>query len=264
MKPYLSRSDKLCLSPGVKLCLSVVIPAYNEEQNIIKGAPHLVLSYLAKQDYSWEVIFVDDGSEDKTASLLEKLAKKNKKARLIKNLHQGKAVTVTTGVLEASGDVILFTDMDQATPIKEVEKFLPEFENGYDIVIGSRHGRKGAPLVRKLMAWGFVFLRTLILNLPFADTQTGFKAFTRKAAHDVFKKLKIFGQGGQIEGAAVKAGFDLEVLYVARKLGYKIKEVSVEWDYQGTMRVNPVKDSIDGLKDLLRIRWNAFMGRYGK
>lgn len=248
----------------MKTYLSIVIPAYNEEHNIKKGTPDKVLAYLAQQSYEWELIFVDDGSEDKTASLLEKLTKNNTRMRLIKSPHQGKAATVTTGVLAAKGDIILFTDMDQATPISEVEKFLPLFNKAYDIVIGSRQGRKGAPIVRKLMAFGFVFLRTLVLRLPFADTQTGFKAFTRKVAHDVFKKLKIFGRGGLIQGAAVKAGFDLEVLYVARKLGYKIAEVPVEWRYQGTMRVNPIKDSLDGIKDLLRIRWYALKGEYGE
>lgn len=241
--------------------LTIVIPAYNEEDNIRKGAPNKVVSYLKKQEYTWEVIFVDDGSADKTASLLSTLAKSDN-ISLIKNPHQGKAATVTTGVLAARGEIVLFTDMDQATPIKEIEKFLPWFEKGYDVIIGSRSGRKGAPMVRKLMAWGFVALRTLVLRLPFKDTQTGFKAFTQKAASDIFQRLKIFGKQGVIKGAAVKAGFDLELLFIARRLGYKIKEVPIEWHYQGTMRVHPLKDSIDGLKDLLRVRWQAFKGAY--
>lgn len=242
--------------------LSVVIPAYNEEQNIKKGAADKVLSYLAKQGYSWEMILVDDGSIDKTAELLETFARKDKRVRLIKNPHQGKAATVTTGVLAADGQIILFTDMDQATPISEVEKFLPWFEKRYDVVIGSRSGREGAPLVRKLMAFGFMVLRTLLLRLPFRDTQTGFKAFSRDAAGKIFKSLVIFGHGGVIKGAAVKAGFDLEVLYVARKLGLKIEEVPVVWQYQGSMRVHPVRDSLEGLKDMLLIRWYALNGKY--
>lgn len=244
-----------------EIYLSVVIPAYNEEDNISKGAPKQVMEYLSKQDYLWEILFVDDGSSDQTAELLKKLTN-GKNIRLIENPHQGKAATVTTGTLSAKGKIILFTDMDQATPIKEVENFFTFFEEGYDIVIGSRAGRKGAPLVRKLMAGGFVVLRTLILRLPFKDTQTGFKAFTYDAAQNVFKRLKIFGKQGTIKGAAVKAGFDLELLFIGRRLGYKIKEVPVEWRYQGTMRVHPVKDSIDGLKDLLRVRWYAIKGAY--
>lgn len=244
--------------------LSVVIPAYNEEANIKKGAPEQVLSYFKKQRYDWEVVFVDDGSLDNTTALLEKLTNK-KNIRLIKNPHQGKAAAVTTGVLAAKGEIVLFSDMDQATPIKEVEKFLPWFENekGYDVVIGSRSGRKGAPVVRKLMAWGFTILRTLILRLSLGDTQTGFKAFRYEVAQDVFRRLKIFSKHGLITGGAVKAGFDLEVLYIARSSRYKIKEVPVEWNYHGTVRVNPIKDSIEGLKDLLRIRWYALRGEYG-
>lgn len=242
--------------------LSVIVPAYNEEENIKKGAPQKVLSYLRKQSYDWELIFVDDGSTDNTASLLAKFERKNKRVHIIKNPHQGKAATVTTGVLAANGKIILFTDMDQATPISEIEKFLPWFGKGFDVVIGSRSGRKGAPPIRKLMSVGFVILRTLILRLPYKDTQTGFKAFTRKAVRDIFGSLKIFGVRKKIKGSAVKAGFDLEVLFVARKHGFKIKEVPVEWVYPGTMRVNPIRDSIEALKDLLLIRWYALKGSY--
>lgn len=244
----------------MKPYLSVIIPAYNEEENIKKGAPRKVLGYLAEQKYSWEVLFVDDGSSDGTAQLLEKYAKHN--IRLIKNPHQGKAATVRTGMLAGLGEIILFTDMDQATPINQVEKFLPYFSQGWDIVIGSRHGRKGAPIVRKLMAMGFVLLRTLFLRLPFSDTQAGFKAFTRASAQKVFRSLVIFGKHNLIRQAAVKAGFDLEFLYVARRLGYKIKEVPVEWNYQGTMRVSPLRDSVESLKDILRIRWHSLLGDY--
>ncbi|MBI2268171.1 MAG: glycosyltransferase [Candidatus Blackburnbacteria bacterium] len=242
--------------------LSVVVPAYNEEQNIRKGAPDRLISYLEKQNYSWEVLFVDDGSVDDTAKLLEKYKDKNKRICLIKNAHQGKAATVMTGVMAATGQIILFTDTDQATPIKEVEKFLPYFEQGYDVVIGSRHGRAGMPFLRKVMAYGFVILRTLVLRLPFKDTQTGFKAFSKVAAHKIFKSLRIFGQSGVIKGAAVKAGFDIEILFVARKLGHKIREVPVEWHHPGTTRVNPLKDSIEALGDMLRIRWYALRGEY--
>ena len=242
--------------------LSVVIPAYNEEENIKKGAPDKVVNYLKKQKYSWEIVFVDDGSSDKTADLLSAFIKKEKRVRLIKNPHQGKAATVITGMLGAKGSVVLFTDMDQATPINQLEKFLPQIDQGFDIVIGTRSGRKGAPVIRKLMATGFVILRTVFLRLPLKDTQAGFKAFTRKAAQDIFHNLIIFGQSGLIRQPAVKAGFDLELLYVARKRGYKIKEVPVEWNYQGSQRVSAIRDGIDSIKDILRIRWHAVKGAY--
>lgn len=255
MKPYLFSSPR-----GNKIFLSVVIPAYNEEQNIKGGAPDKVLSYLKKQKYSWEAIFVDDGSQDKTASLLEVAAKGGNdvqvrgRIRIIKNPHQGKAATVTTGVLAARGEIILFTDMDQATPISEIEKFLPVFKNGYDVVIGSRNGREGAPLFRKLMAAGFALLRNLILGLPFSDTQCGFKAFTNETVQQIFPNLNIHGPGKEIRGAAVTAGFDTEVLFLAKKGGFKIAEVPVNWHYQKTGRIRILKDSIDGLKGILAIR----------
>ena len=249
--------------------LSVVIPAYNEEENIKKGAPDKVVNYLKKQKYTWEIVFVDDGSFDKTTDLLSVFTKKEKRIRLIKNPHQGKAATVITGMLAGKGDVVLFTDMDQATPINQLEKFLPWFEadlpagrQGFDIVIGTRSGRKGAPFIRKLMATGFVILRTVFLRLPLKDTQAGFKAFTRKAAQDIFHNLIIFGQSGLIRQPAVKAGFDLELLYVARKRGYKIKEVPVLWTYVKTSRLNPIKDSIRMTLDVIKVRLNDFRGMY--
>lgn len=245
-----------------KLYLSVVIPAYNEEENIKRGAPDKVLNYLAKQKYSWEVVFVDDGSSDKTAELLDKYMKGKSNIRVIKNPHQGKAATVTTGILAGRGEIILFTDMDQATPVNQVEKFLPWFKEGFEVVIGIRSGRKGAPFIRKLMAYSFVVLRTVFLRLSLKDTQAGFKAFTRKAAQEVFRNLIIFGEQGLIEQPAVKAGFDLEFLYVARKRGYKIKEVPVEWDYRGTRRVSAIRDGIDSIKDIIRIRWHVLKGDY--
>lgn len=244
--------------------LSVIIPAYNEEENIKNGVVLRVLDYLKKQDYTWEVVFVDDGSSDKTAILLDALSKKEKNIRLIKNPHQGKAATVTTGMIAGRGEIVLFTDMDQATPLNQIEKFFPCFDEGFDIVIGSRTGRKGAPFIRKLMAWIFVILRTIFLRLPFADTQTGFKAFTNAASKDVFKNLIIFGKQGLIKQPAVKAGFDLEFLYVARKRGHKIKEVPVLWNYQGTRRVSAIRDGLDSIKDILRIRFHALKGEYGK
>lgn len=242
--------------------LSVVVPAYNEEANIKNGTPDQLLAYLKKQAYTWEVLFVDDGSSDQTAPLLENYERKDKRVRLIKNPHQGKAATVATGVMAANGEIIMFTDTDQATPMSEIEKFFPFFEEGYDVVIGSRSGRKGEPPLRKVMAYGFVILRNLVLRLPFNDTQTGFKAFRADAAHRVFANLKVFEKKQQIKGAAVKAGFDLEILYVARKLGYKIKEVKVNWQHKGSVRVHFIKDSADTIRDMLRIRLYSLRGTY--
>ncbi len=244
--------------------LSVVIPAYNEETNIRLGALEKVVHYLVKQRYSWEAIIVDDGSSDETPQLLDEFVGNNRHFTVIHNAHQGKAATVIRGMLAARGDVVLFTDLDQATPISELDNALPWFDRGFDVVIGSRSGRKGAPATRRIMAGGFMLLRSLILGLNgIKDTQCGFKAFRRGVAHDIFGRLKLYGRGHSVSGSMVTAGFDIEVLFLAKKLGYKIKEVPVEWHYVETRRVNPVIDSWQGLSDIVSIRVNAWRGMYG-
>jgi glycosyltransferase involved in cell wall biosynthesis len=246
----------------MKPFLSVVMPAYNEEYNLRTGVLDSVFDYLTEQKYSWEILFVDDGSTDNTAKLAEEFGRKHKNFFVLKEPHRGKAGTVTAGILKAKGEIILFTDTDQATPIDQIEKILPKFKEGYDVVIGSRHGREGAPIIRKIMAYGFSLLRLLVLRLPFKDTQCGFKAFSSGAAGEIFKRLEIFSSKKKSEGASVTAGFDLEILYIARKLGYKIAEVPVDWHHKEGTKVDPVKDSIEGLRGLLMVRFNSLQGKY--
>lgn len=245
--------------------LSVVIPSYNEIENLRKGPLARVESYLEKQPYKYEVIVVDDGSNDGSREFVEKFVRESKNFRLTKNNHMGKAGAVTAGVLDAKGDYILFSDMDQATPIEEIEKLFPCFKEDYDIVIGSRAGtRKGAPFSRKVMAEGMIVLRSLLVGIgEIKDTQCGFKMFTKKSAKDIFEKVKKIHHGFKsISGSSVTAGFDIEILYIAKKIGYKIKEVPVEWKYVETRRVSPIRDSIEGFIDLLRIRKNIISGVY--
>lgn len=243
--------------------LSVIIPSFNEKENLEKGVLNQVYEYLSKQKYSYEVIIVDDGSTDGTVDLAQKFVTGNKNFRLIKKNHSGKAIAVMTGLLESNGEVGLFTDMDQATPISEVEKILPCFDKGFDIVIGSRQGRKGAPIIRKLMAYGFSVVRTLILGLPFKDTQCGFKAFNRKSIEVIFPSLKERWKKHLSEkGAAVNAAFDVEVLFCAQKKKFKIKEVDVSWHHVGTERVQVLKDSIDAVIDIIKIRTNDLLNNY--
>ena len=241
--------------------LSVVIPAYKEVDNLQKGVLEDVYSYLKKQKYSWEVLIVDDGSPDETVSLAKSISNSYENFSVIKEPHRGKGGTVIAGILRAKGEFILFTDMDQATPISEVDKLLSKFEQGYDIVIGSRTKRKGAPFYRKIMAYGFIFLRTLILRLPYRDTQCGFKAIKSETAKSLFEQMKVFGEKTS-KDAGVTAGFDLEMLYLARKRKLKVAEVPVEWEHKGSVRVNPLKDSYQGLRDLLKVRINALKGVY--
>jgi len=242
--------------------VSIVIPSYNEENNIRTGALSGMVDYLNVQKYKWEIIIVDDGSTDKTAELAEKFAISHKNILVLKEPHRGKGGTVIAGMLKATGDIIIFDDMDQATPIDQLEKILPKFKKGFDIVIGSRAGREGAPIIRKTMALGFSILRNLVLQLPYKDTQCGFKAFTKNASAKIFEKLMIFNNNQSQSGASVSAGFDLEILYVARKLGLKVSEVPVVWHHKEGTKVNPIKDSWEGLRDLIKVRINAFQGKY--
>lgn len=242
--------------------LSVIIPAYNEEKNITKGVLVNVNDYLSRQSYTWEVLLVDDASTDATLGLLRQFAQIHDHFRVMAEPHRGKGGTVIAGILAAKGDVLLFTDTDQATPINEVEKFFPKFDHSFDVVIGSRTGRKGAPIIRKLMAYGFALLRTLILRLPYKDTQCGFKAFKKEAAGKIFGRMKVYNDKIIAGGAAVNAGFDLEVLYLARKMHLRVAEVPVNWNHQETERINPIKDSWEGLRDLVKVRLNSFRGMY--
>lgn len=254
--------NKLNELTSSKIKLSVIIPAYNEAANLKKGSLAEVNEYLKAQKYTYEVIVVDDGSTDNTADLIEKETARMDNFRLIRNAHGGKAVTVMSGLLEARGEIAVFTDMDQATPIKEIEKFLPKFEEGYDIVIGSRDGRKGSPVVRKLLAWGFITLRNIIMSLPFKDTQCGFKAFNQKSIQAVIPQLLDIWKNNKKKGAAVNAGFDVELLFLASRKNLKIAEVLVEWRHVQSERIQAVSDALDALSDMVRIRILSLLGRY--
>lgn len=244
--------------------LSVVIPSYNEMANLQDGTLEKVAAFLQKKGINYEIIVVDDRSTDGSREFVKAFAKDHKKVTLLENNHTGKAGAVTAGMLSAKGDFVLFMDMDLATPIEEVEKFLPYMEDGYDVVIGSRREREGAPLSRKLMSKATIILRKTMVGLfKIHDTQCGFKMFKHGVAQDIFSTIKKIHKGFKIiKGSAVTAGFDMELLYLANKKGYRIKEVRVKWHYVDTRRVSPVRDSIDGVKDLISIRMNILKGIY--
>ena len=243
--------------------LSIIIPCYNEERNIRLGALEAVASYLAKKKFSYEVIIIDDGSVDESRLLIKKFISHHPKFRLIHKKHQGKAAAVIAGLLAAKNKYVFFTDLDQATPINQIEVILPWFDKGYDVVIGSRNRkRKGAPLLRIAMARGFMIIRNLVLNLGIKDTQCGFKAFKKEVLTDVIPRLQVYNLERGAQGSTVTAGFDVEFLYVAKLLGYKIAEVPVEWHYQETRHISPFKDSWEGLIGLLKIRLNSMKGLY--
>ncbi len=242
--------------------LSVVASAYNESENISRGCLEQMWIYFKKQEYSWELIIVNDGSSDNTSELLHKFATGKKEVRIIDNTHQGKASGILTVGLAAVGQIVLFVDIDQATPISEAGKLLEKLDSGFDIVIGSRSDRKGAPMFRQILAYGNIILRTLILRLPFRDTQCGFKALKAGAAKKIFILMRKLRPVATIEGPAVDPGFDVELLYLGRRFGYKISEVSVDWHHQETRRVRFFYDMISGIRGLLLVRYRSLTSAY--
>lgn len=248
----------------MKPFLSIILPAYNEKKNYLKGALAGMKILLEAVDYSWEVLIVDDGSQDGSIELFEEYARNNKGFRLIKNKHMGKAGTVAKGVEEALGNYILFTDFDQATPISEFEKLKPYLESGFQVVIGSREvagaKRDKEPFYRHLMGKGFNFGVKLIAVRGFSDTQCGFKAFKAEMAKKLFKKLQVY-KPKEIASAFTGA-FDVEILFIAKKMKLRIAEVPIHWKHVETTRVNPLKDSLHMAWDVVKIRLYDLVGRY--
>lgn len=244
--------------------ISLIIPCYNEELNLQKGTLDKIGNYTKDDKRFLEVIIVDDGSTDKTKKIIkEKYLSYFKKFKLIENKHQGKGMALITGIKNAKGDYIAFTDFDLATPIEEIEKLI-KYINEYPIVIGSRNSqREGAPLIRKIMALGFILIRNFLIGLSgIKDTQCGFKIFKKNNALNIIEKLVVFNQKRKIKGSSVSAGFDLEFLFLANRLGYKIKEVPVIWKHVETKNVNFIKDSLETLSDILKIKINQIKGKY--
>jgi dolichyl-phosphate beta-glucosyltransferase len=250
----------------MKLYLSIIIPCYNEEKNLKRGVLEEIENYFKKQRYSSEVIISDDGSTDKSKDLVKEFIKNRGNFKLLENKHAGKASAVRSGVDQAQGEIVLFTDMDQSTPIREVEKLLPSFERGFEIVIGSRGGlRKNAPLYRQIAAFIFRFLRQLVLLKNIDDTQCGFKMFKTRAVKKLFNLLQVFKKKEEVKGWRVSA-FDVELLFLAEKLGYKIKELPVSWEDKDVAlgkKRNFIRESLEMLKEILRVKINDLRGVYG-
>lgn len=248
--------------------LSVIIPCFNEEKNLKKGALNQVEKYLGKQDYLSEVIVSDDGSTDKSLKLVSDYVKKHPRFKVLKNKHGGKPFAVRSGVKKARGEIVLFTDMDQSTPINQVEKLWPYFKKGYQVVIGSRgQARKGYTFFRQIGARVFRLFRQIFLLKEIRDTQCGFKAFKNDVAKDLFSKLTIFEKLKNAKGWTVSA-FDVELLFLAQKKGYRLAEVPVVWQDKdlSVTKGHPVgkylKESKEMFAEILRVKLNDWRGVY--
>ena len=269
-QPYISGESTITQLHSAPY-LSVVIPCYNEERRL-PATLGLVATHLQTRNYSAEIIVVDDGSTDRTAAIADEIAAAGHGTpivRVIRNEHRGKAFAVRTGMLAAAGQMVLFTDADGATPIEEVDKLLPRLEEGYDVAIASREGlqakRFGEPWHRHIMGRVFNVIVQLLALPGIHDTQCGFKAFRRDAARVLFGDMQLYGPGasGPVKGAMV-TGFDVEILFLARKWGYRIAEVPVHWYYGAESKVSPLKDSWRNFRDVALVRWNDLRGRYSR
>jgi dolichyl-phosphate beta-glucosyltransferase len=238
--------------------VSVVIPTYNEGGRI---EPNLekIIKYLNVKFAQFEVIAVDDGSRDDTPRKIAEVARKEPRVRhFLFSTNRGKGFVVREGILKARGDVIFFTDADLSTPVEEIEKAVQGLSEGYPVIIASR--RHEESVIRLRQNWfrgtiGRVFnlLVRILLTMPLRDTQCGFKGFSRQAAQEIFSRV-------HIEGFA----FDAEVLLIARRLGYSIKEIPVCWTNSPESKVRPLRHSLLVVGELLRIYWNDRKGLYDK
>lgn len=247
------------------LFLSVIIPCYNESENIQRGVLIEVENFLRRKKFSWEVTISDDESTDESWLLVEKFISGKENFVHLKNKHGGKPFAVRSGLEKAKGEWVFLIDMDQATPISELDKMVPFFKD-YDIVIGSRGmSRKNFPLYRKIASMIFLNVRRILLLRDIKDTQCGFKTFKREVALDLFPRLEVFRAKKGIYGWRVSA-YDVELLFIAEKRGYKIAEVPVTWEDRDVSRGKQrsfLKESKEMMKEILRVKINDWRGVYG-
>jgi glycosyltransferase involved in cell wall biosynthesis len=236
--------------------LSLVIPAHNEERRLPETLRQ-VREFAAAQTRPLEVLLVDNASRDQTAALARAAAAEMPYLRLLSEPVRGKGAAVRTGALAAAGDYVFFADADLSMPLEEVARFLPPLLQGAEVAIASREAagavRYDEPILRHLMGRAFNLLVRATTLPGIHDTQCGFKCFTHQAAQDLFRAQRLLDWA-----------FDVELLVLARRRGYRIVEVPIHWRYQSNSRVNPLRDSWRMLGGLWRVRWNAWRGRYGR
>ena len=236
--------------------LSIVIPAYNESARI-EATLDRVMTCVETQGWDAEVLVVDDGSKDDTAEIVKLWMERHSRLHLIQNPgNRGKGYSVRNGLLQAAGDVVMFTDADLSAPMEEAGLLLTAIEAGADVAIGSRWMDRGRqtihqPLYRQFFGRCFNAITRGVMGLPFKDTQCGFKAFRRDAAQVIFRLQRI-----------ERWGFDPEILFIARKLRYKIREVPVTWGHDERSRMSYLKDGMKMLEEMAVIRYNSVAGRY--
>ena len=233
--------------------LSIIIPAHNEEKRL-PGTLEQVFAFLRKQSYESEVVVIENGSNDRTYEIAKEFESQHKNLRVIHEEGRGKGLAIHRGMMEARGEYRLMCDADLSMPIEEISKFIPALEQA-DIAIASREA-KGAvrynePLYRHLGGRGINLIIRLLILPGLQDTQCGFKCFRAQIAKDLFKHQTLWGWS-----------FDIELLFVARRHGYRIREVPIDWYYQSDSKVNALRDALRMISDIFRIHINAWRGRY--
>src|ERR1700744_4275353 len=238
--------------------LSILIPAFNESARI-EATLKRVRECVDERGWDAEVLVVDDGSRDATAAIIQQWMEKHPRLHLIQNQgNRGKGYSVRNGLLQAAGDVVMFTDADLSAPMEEAERLVAANREGAVGAIGSRWMDRPRqtihqPLYRQFFGRCFNWITRTVMGLPFKDTQCGFKAFKRSAAQVIFRLQTI-----------ERWGFDPEILFIARKLKYVIREVPVTWGHDERSRMSYLKDGMKMLEDMARIRGNFMAGRYDK
>jgi glycosyltransferase involved in cell wall biosynthesis len=236
--------------------LSIVIPAYNESARI-EAALANVLACVESRAWDADILVVDDGSTDNTTAIVQHWMAANPRLHLIQNPgNRGKGYSVRNGLLQSSGEIVMFTDADLSAPIEEAERLIAAIDAGADVAIGSRWLDKQKqtvhqPLYRRFFGRCFNWVTRKVMGLPFKDTQCGFKAFRRDAAQTIFRLQTI-----------ERWGFDPEILFIARKLRYTIVEVPVTWGHDERSRISYLRDGTQMLKEMGQIRTNFLRGRY--
>ena len=238
--------------------LSIVIPAYNESARI-GDAIERVMRCIETQAWDAEVLVIDDGSRDDTPAIVEHWMQQYPRLHLVQNPgNRGKGYSVRNGLLQAAGDIVMFTDADLSAPMEEAELLIAAIAEGADVAIGSRWMDRSRqtihqPLYRQFFGRCFNGITRNVMGLPFKDTQCGFKAFRRSAAQVIFRLQRI-----------ERWGFDPEILFIARKLGFTIREVPVTWGHDERSRMSYLKDGLKMLEEMAVIRGNSIAGRYDR
>jgi dolichyl-phosphate beta-glucosyltransferase len=235
--------------------LSIIIPAYNEQERLPTSLDQVV-EFAARQDYGIEVIVVNNNSSDRTPEIAADYASRYECIRALDEPHQGKGAAVKAGIMAGKGDYLFVCDADFSMPVEEIAKFMPPALNGYDIAIASRElpdsRRIEEPDYRHLMGRVFNFVVRVLAIPKLNDTQCGFKVFSRDVAEKVFPMQTIDGWA-----------FDVEILFIAQRLGYSIVEVPITWHYMPQSRISPLRDSVNMLVEVIRVRLNGWRGKYG-